>query len=117
VPRKSYKNNGCPGFISLILAGLPGFFSLILAGLVPSLKVRNQQRIIKLLHDLKKLELSVNWHQIIEMQCKCMKSGLNGIGIPDLIIAQNARQNQCDVYTLDSQFELMKDILEFQLTD
>lgn len=90
---------------------------LILAELVPYLKVRNQQKIIKLLHDLKKLELSVDWRQIIEMQFKCLRSGLNGIGIPDLIIVQNARQNQCDIYTLDSHFELMKDILEFHLTD
>jgi predicted nucleic acid-binding protein len=45
-----------------------------------------------------------------------LKNGLNGIGIPDLIVAQNAKQNQCEIYSLDSHFKLMKDILRLQLT-
>ena len=89
---------------------------LILAELVPSLRLRNQRKIIKLLYDIYKLELSVNWGQIIEFQSKCLKNGLNGIGIPDLIIAQNAKQNHCKIYSLDSHFKLMKDILRLKLT-
>jgi predicted nucleic acid-binding protein len=89
---------------------------LILAELVPSLRVRNQRKIIKLLNDINKLELSINWDQLIEFQFKCLKNGLNGIGIPDLIIAQNAKQNHCEIYSLDSHFKLMKDILRLQLT-
>jgi hypothetical protein len=88
---------------------------LILAELVPSLKVRKQRKIVKLLYDIKKLELSINWDQIIELQFKCLKNGLNGIGIPDLIVAQNAKQNRCEIYSLDNHFSLMKDILELQL--
>jgi len=88
---------------------------LILAELVPSLKVRNQRKIISLLHNINKLELSISWDQIIEFQFKCLKNGLNGIGIPDLIVAQNAKQNQCTIYSLDNHFELMKDILKLQL--
>ena len=90
---------------------------LILAELVPSLKVRNQRKIVKLLHNIKKLELSINWDQIIEFQFKCLKNGLNGIGISDLIVAQNAKQNRCEIYSLDNHFTLMKDILELQLLD
>lgn len=89
---------------------------LILAELVPSLRVRNQRRIVKLLHNINKLELSIDWDQLIEFQFKCLKSGLNGIGIPDLIVAQNAKQNHCEIYSLDSHFKLMKDILRLQLT-
>ena len=89
---------------------------LILAELVPSLRVRNQRRVVKLLYNIYKLELSINWDQIIEFQFKCLKNGLNGIGIPDLIVAQNAKQNQCEIYSLDSHFKLMKDILRLQLT-
>ncbi len=90
---------------------------LILAELVPFLKVRKQRKIVKLLYDIKKLELSINWDQIIEFQFKCLKNGLNGIGIPDLIVAQNAKQNRCEIYSLDNHFNLMKDILELQLLD
>jgi len=42
----------------------------------------------------------------IEYQYKCLKNGLNGIGIPDLIIAQNAKLNHCEIYSLDNHFSL-----------
>ena len=90
---------------------------LILAELVPFLRVRNQRKIVKLLYNINKLELYINWDQIIEFQFKCLKNGLNGIGIPDLIVAQNAKQNRCEIYSLDGHFKLMKDILELQLTE
>ena len=89
---------------------------LILAELVPSLRVRSQRRIVRLLYSIERLELFINWDQIIEFQFKCLKNGLNGIGIPDLIVAQNAKQNDCEIYSLDSHFKLMKDILRLQLT-
>ena len=89
---------------------------LILAELIPFLRVRNQRKIVKLLHNINKLELSINWDQIIEFQFKCLKNGLNGIGIPDLIVVQNAKQNHSEIYSLDSHFELMKDIFKLQLT-
>jgi predicted nucleic acid-binding protein len=88
---------------------------LIFAELVPSLRVRNQRKIISLLRNINKLELSISWDQIIEFRFKCLKNGLNGIGIPDLIVAQNAKQNQCTIYSLDNHFELMKDIFKLQL--
>jgi hypothetical protein len=90
---------------------------LILAELVPSLKVCNQRKIINLLYHIKKLELYINWDQIITFQSKCLKKGLNEIGIPDLIVAQNAKQNRCEIYSLDNHFNLIKDILELQLFD
>ena len=90
---------------------------LILAELVPYLKVQNQRNIIKLLFNIKKLDLTLNWDQIIEFQFNCLKNGLNGIGIPDLIVAQNAKQNRCEIYSFDNHFRLMKDILELQLVD
>jgi predicted nucleic acid-binding protein len=89
---------------------------LILAELIPPLRVQDQRKIIKLLHNINKLELLIDWDQIIEFQFNCIKKGLNGIGIPDLIIAQNAKQNHCKIYTLDRHFELMKDIVKLQLT-
>ena len=89
---------------------------LILAELVPYLRGCNQRKIVNLLYHIGKLELSINWDQIIGFQFKCLKSGVNGIGIPDLIIAQNAKQHHCEIYSLDTHFKLMKDILRLQLT-
>ena len=88
---------------------------LILAELVPFLKSRNQRRLIALLHKITRLELRVNWSQIVDYQTKCLKNGINGIGIPDLIIVQNAKQGHCSIYSLDNHFNLMKEILNIKL--
>ncbi|MBU0681480.1 MAG: PIN domain-containing protein [Proteobacteria bacterium] len=90
---------------------------LILSELIPFLKVRNQRKLIALLNKINKLEIVVNWELLIEDQCKCLKNGINGIGIPDLIIAQNAKQNHCSIYSLDNHFNLIKDILKIKLFD
>jgi hypothetical protein len=66
-------------------------YDLILAELIPFLKIRNQRNLISSLHKISKFEIVVNWEQIIGYHYKCLKKGLNGIGIPDLIIAQNAK--------------------------
>jgi predicted nucleic acid-binding protein len=90
---------------------------LILAELFPFLKIRNQRKLINLLYKINKFEIVVNWEQIIDYQHKCLKNGLNGIGIPDLIIVQNARQNHCRIYSLDDHFYLMENILKIKLID
>lgn len=88
---------------------------LILAELIPFLKVRNEKRLIVLLHNINKLELSINWDEIIDYQYKCLSNGLNGVGIPDLLIVQNAKQNRCKIYSLDGHFDLMRNILSLQI--
>ena len=99
----------------LIAENLIVINDLILAELVPSLKVHSQRKIVRLLYNIRKLKLSINWDQIIEFQFKCLKNGLNGIGLPDLIVVQSAKQNHCEIYSLDSHFKLMKDIFRLQL--
>ncbi len=88
---------------------------LILAELVPFLKIQNQRKVIELLFDIDKLLLSIDWSQIIGDQYKCLKNGLNGVGIPDLIIAQNAKQNDCQIFSLDNHFSLMKEVLALRI--
>ncbi len=88
---------------------------LILADLVPGLKIRRQSKLIELLHNLQKLPININWEQIVEFQYKCLKKGLNGVGIPDLLIAQNAKQNNCEIYSFDKHFHLINNILKLKL--
>lgn len=90
---------------------------LILAELIPFLKLRNQKKLISLLHHIKRLELMIAWDQIIEYQYQCLKNGINGVGIPDLIIAQNAIQNHCTIFSRDNHFNLMRDVLDLQIQD
>jgi len=77
---------------------------IILAELVPYLKIKKQTKVIDLLYEV-----------IIEFQVKCLKSGANGVGIPDLIIAQNAKQNNCTIYSLDKHFRLLNKVLKVNL--
>jgi predicted nucleic acid-binding protein len=88
---------------------------LILAELVPFLKIRNQKKLISLLRNIRRLDLFISWNQIIDYQYKCLKNGINAVGIPDLIIAQNAIQNDCEIFTQDNHFSLMRDILNLNI--
>lgn len=88
---------------------------LILTELIPFLKLRNQRRLINLLNTVYKIALSIQWKQLMRWQYRCLKSGFNGIGIPDLIIAQNALQNDCMLYSLDHHFELIKEMIGIDL--
>ena len=90
---------------------------LILAELIPFLRVKQKHRIITLLEAINKLELNINWLQLNEYQYRCLKNGINGVGIPDLIIAQNAGQNDCAVYTFDKHFKMMKTIINLELIE
>jgi predicted nucleic acid-binding protein len=89
---------------------------LILAELVPFLRIKNQRKLVSLLGSVDKLAMNIDWAQIIDFQYKCSKKGINGIGIPNLIIAQNALQHHCEIYTLDQHFDLLKKPLKLTLT-
>ncbi|MBU0482326.1 MAG: PIN domain-containing protein [Proteobacteria bacterium] len=88
---------------------------LILAELVPFLKRRNQRQVIDLLNNISNTTLKIDWPQLIDFQVKCLKKSLNGVGIPDLIIAQNAKQNKCEIYSLDNHFRLLKDVIKIRI--
>ena len=88
---------------------------IILAELIPYLKIKKQSKVIKLLHEVSQMQLDIHWDEIIEFQVKCLKAGANGVGIPDLIIAQNAKQNSCKVYSLDKHFRLLNKVLKVKL--
>ena len=90
---------------------------LILTDLIPFLKIKQQRKIINLLNAIDKLELNINWGQLIDYQYKCLKKGINGVGIPDLIIAQNAVQNQCELYTLDNHFKMIQQSINLKLVN
>lgn len=88
---------------------------IILAELIPFLKIRKENKLVRLLNNIKKNEITAVWEQIIEFQTKCLRKGLNGIGIPDLLIAQNAKQNNVKIYSMDKHFELMKPVIRIHL--
>jgi hypothetical protein len=41
---------------------------------VPFLRVRNQNKLISLLRNIRRLDLFIDWNQIIDYQYKCLKN-------------------------------------------
>ncbi|NOT83275.1 MAG: PIN domain-containing protein [Methylococcaceae bacterium] len=85
---------------------------IILAELIPFLQIKKQTKIISLLHNIRLLPLQIDWAEIIQWQTNCLNEGVNGIGIPDLLIAQNAKQQTCKIYSLDKHFRLLSQITQ-----
>lgn len=88
---------------------------IILTELIPSLRLMNQGSIIQAIQQVAKFPLSIGWQDIQDYQYNCLKAGINGVGIPDLIILQNAIQNGCQVYTMDKHFRLIQEFLGIAL--
>jgi predicted nucleic acid-binding protein len=65
---------------------------LILAELVPPLHLRGEEHLIALLHKLRRQPLAIEWNGIVRMRVTGLRDGINGVGLPDLIIAQNTVQ-------------------------
>ncbi|TGL72414.1 PIN domain-containing protein [Leptospira jelokensis] len=88
---------------------------LILTEIIPYLKVKKQNQLIQILESIESFEMSIDWKQIIEFQITNLKHGINKIGIPDLLILQNAIQNQCTLFSLDKHFKLMSKVHKLDL--
>lgn len=111
-----FRNGNCSEKLEyLVDENLVKINDLILAELVPFLKIRNQKKVISLLNKINRNNIQIDWEQLIEYQYKCLKNGINGIGIPDLIIAQNAKQNRSSIYSIDNHFTQLSKILNIDL--
>ncbi|OQC05604.1 MAG: Ribonuclease VapC15 [Candidatus Hydrogenedentes bacterium ADurb.Bin101] len=80
---------------------------LILAELLPFLYQKRQRKLAALLQELQLQPMCINWTEIIEMQTVCLRNGINGVGIPDLMIAQNVLQGGLSLFSRDRHFSLM----------
>jgi predicted nucleic acid-binding protein len=81
---------------------------IILAELCPSIIQQGERSLHKLLLSIEKIALAIDWSRIVSMQTLNLKNGLNKIGIPDLIIAQNAIDNRLQLFSADKHFMLMR---------
>ena len=86
---------------------------LILAELIPVLRIQKQPQLIQLLSLLPKLHLAIQWQEVIEFQISCLRHGLNGVGVADLIIIQNALQNKVMIYSLDKHFPIAEKFFHY----
>ena len=80
---------------------------LILAELIPPLSLRKENSLVSLLRGIKRQPVVIDWDEIIRIQTLCLRDGINGIGIPDLMIAQNAVQGGLRLLSNDNHFTLI----------
>jgi len=88
---------------------------LILAELIPPLNIQKQTKLISLLREINRQVISIDWNQIIRFQTVCLANGINGVGIPDLIIAQNALQGRLKLMTNDKHFLLLSRYIDIEI--
>ena len=69
----------------------------------------------ELLLAVPKLQMNVDWSGLIAMQTENIRNGINKVGLPDLMIAQNAIQSNAKLFSIDRHFELMKNIHHFEM--
>ncbi|MEI6089187.1 MAG: PIN domain-containing protein [bacterium] len=100
------ENKSLP-LIELIDSNLVCVNDLILAELIPAMYHRKEWHLIELFSEIECIEMRINWPDIIDLQKKNLSAGINNVGIPDLIIAQNAIYHQVPLYTFDKHFQLM----------
>lgn len=99
----------------LIDANLICLNDLILAELVPFLRNQKQGTVVDLLLNVENVPLAINWKELIGFQERNLSSGINNVGIPDLIIVQNVLQNDLQLCSFDRHFKLMRPLFEFTL--
>ena len=88
---------------------------LVLSEILPGLRLRRKWSLVKLLKDVSKHEMSIDWDDLIELQVTCLSNGINRVGVPDLIIAQHAIQNGLQLFSRDRHFRLVAEHLPLVL--
>jgi len=88
---------------------------VILAELLPAMNLYAKKILIEKMRALECMPVFVNWEGIISLQTQCLKQGVNGVGLPDLMIVQTAIEYKIPIYSLDKHFEKLCPILKFDL--
>ncbi|WP_353131149.1 PIN domain-containing protein [Parapedobacter pyrenivorans] len=88
---------------------------LILTELQPVLMHRGRHDILEGLMALERVPLRVDWTLIRAYQLMNLQSGINKVGIPDLIIIQQVIEEKITLFSFDKHFRLMNGFLNFDL--
>ena len=90
---------------------------LILAELLPFINQKKEYELQNLLLNIEKVVLHINWNEIIKMQTENLKNGINKVGVPDLVIAQNVIQHNLYLYSMDKHFKFMSKLFPIKLIE
>ena len=84
---------------------------IILAELIPLARSNNEKELIDCFYGIELLELDINWDEIIEIQHTCIKRRINKLGLLDIVIAQNAKQNNVGIFSINRHMILLCDLI------
>ena len=90
---------------------------LILAELIPFIQLRKRYELVEALRALPKYEIRIDWEEIVHFQVAILSHGINGVGIPDLIILENVMAHDLILFAGDRHFRSMQQIFSFRLFD
>jgi len=84
---------------------------LVLTELLPSIRKKKESHLEEMLLSIERIPMNIDWDDLASMQFKNLSIGNNNIGIPDLMIFQNAIQNNLTLFENDKHFRLIGKIV------
>ena len=113
-----FKNNSYRDVLfSLIDSGTLAINELILTELVPSIRLKHEEALEVLLQSVPMLRIHVDWNELANIQTALLQNGINKVGLPDLIILQNALQNNATVCSIDKHMRLAAPFVGCQMLE
>jgi predicted nucleic acid-binding protein len=88
---------------------------VILAELLPAMNLYAKKVLIERMRVLERIPVFVNWEGLIGLQTTCLKHGLNGVGLPDLMVIQTALEHKLPIFSADKHFERASRLLKFEI--
>lgn len=88
---------------------------IILTELVPFLNVRGENERASSLSVLRSPSMETDWNELRKLQETCIRSGISKVGIPDLIVAQQAMRLDVPLFSIDKHFPLIAQIVPLRL--
>ncbi len=88
---------------------------VVLTELLPFMSVRGESVALAALSSIRNPPMRMDWQALRLMQEKCLRAGINKVGVPDLMIAQHAIQLDVPLFSLDRHFSLLSTITELKL--
>ena len=106
--RGSKSDKGIADALDYLLSGDEAVLNeVILSELLPFMRVCGEQDCAEAISAVRSPGLDIDWEGIRTLQETCLRNGINKVGIPDLIIAQQAIRLGIPVFSLDAHFKLM----------
>jgi len=90
---------------------------VVLMELLPFIQFHRNKNAVQLLESIKNVPMKIDWRNLREIRMKNLQNGINNVTIPDLMILQQALQNNLPICSFDKHFRLMQKIFEFELIE